>query len=345
MHSIHSHTLRTASAYFSSLITAIALSLSLATMTAAAKPIPVVATFSILGDMVERIGGAHVTVAVLVGRNGDSHVYRPTPQDAKAVKEARILFINGLAFEGWLARLSEAASFNGIMAVATQGITPICFKGRSVLCKENADDYAQHGHDDHKSHHDGDDHKVVDAHHESHQHGAVDPHAWMSPLVAITYVNNIADALIQALPAQASVFSANRDHYIAQLKALHAEINTMITALPNHKRSVVTSHDAFQYFSRDYGLHFYAPQGLSTESEASAQEVANLIQQMRVNTISAIFIENITDARLIKQIASETNATIGGKLYTALSEKEGPAATYLDLLRHNANTLVGALKK
>ena len=117
-----------------------------------------------------------------------------------------------------------------------------------------------------------------------------------------------------------------------------------MAALPADRRTVVTSHDAFQYFGRDYGLTFLAPQGLSTESEASAKDVARLIQQIRERGIRAVFVENVADPRLLERIADETGATIGGTLYPgALSGPDGPAPTYLDMMRHNATTLAQAL--
>lgn len=332
---------------------AAALSLSVPTVARADDPIPVVASFSILGDMVERIGGAHVTLTTLVGRNGDAHVYQPTPQAARAVSEADILFINGLEFEGWLERLSEAAAFDGTLVVATRGIAPIDFDAHDDHDDHGDEDHAKHddhddhGDEDHAKHDDHDDHgDEHDDHddHAGHNHGAFDPHAWLSPTLAATYVDNITAALAQADPEHAGVFYENRAAYVAELSALDAEIKAMMAELPAERRTVVTSHDAFQYFARDYGLTFKAPQGLGTESEASAKGVAALIEQMRDQNISAVFVENIADPRLLKQIANETGATIGGTLYPgALSEVDGPAATYLDLMRHNATTLSQAL--
>ena len=161
---------------------------------------------------------------------------------------------------------------------------------------------------------------------------------------AITYVDNIAVALAKAAPDQASTFYKNRAAYIAEIEMLDEEIKGMVATLPEKARTVVTSHDAFQYFARDYGLLFLAPQGLSTESEASARDVAELIEQIREDEIAAVFVESISDERLMRQIANETGAAIGGQLYPgALSAENGPAATYLGLIRHNATTIVEAL--
>ena len=346
------------------------LALSLAAPAAAQsdRPIPVVATFSILGDMVKHIGGEHVDVTTLVGPDGDTHVYQPTPADARAVSEARVLVVNGLQFEGWLDRLIDASDFRGIRLVATEGIEPIAFddehdQGGSleVHAEESGhdhdhDDQAEAGHDDDHDHdehaeaaaHDHDDEHDDEAHaeagHDHHDHGAFDPHAWQSLGHAVAYVDNITAALAQADPANAADFYQNRAAYGSEIEALDAEIRESMAGLPADRRIVVTSHDAFQYFGRDYGLTFIAPQGLSTESEASAKDVARLIQQIRERDIRAVFIENVADPRLLKRIADETGASIGGTLYPgALSGPDGPAPTYLDMMRHNAMTLAQAL--
>ncbi|MBT4229391.1 MAG: metal ABC transporter substrate-binding protein [Rhodobacteraceae bacterium] len=287
----------------------------------AEEPIPVVATFSILGDMVERIGGEHIALTTLVGPDGDSHVYQPTPKAARSVAESDVLFLNGLDFEGWLERLAEAASFDGAMVVATNGVVPIAF--------DDHDDHDDEKHDDHAGH----------------DHGAFDPHAWQSLENAVIYANNIAAGLAKADPENAGDYYANRAAFVAEVEMLSADIEAMMKSLPADKRTVVTPHDAFGYFAATYDLTFVAPQGMSTESEVSAGDVAALITQIREESISAVFIESITDNRMMEQIANETGATIGGTLYSdALSAKSGPASTYLDMMRHNATTLFDALE-
>ena len=308
----------------------LALSLAAPAVAQSGKPIPVVATFSILGDMAKRIGGEHVAVTTLVGPDGDTHVYQPTPADARAVSEAKVLVVNGLQFEGWLDRLVDASDFRGIRAVATEGIEPIAL-----------DD--MHAEGDHHDDRDRDKH-AESGHHDGHDHGAFDPHGWQSLRNAAVYAGNIAAALAKADPGNAGAFHRNREAYVAEIEALDSEIRKIVARLPAASRTVVTSHDAFQYFGRDYGLTFVAPQGLSTESEASAKDVARLIRQIRDDGIRAVFIENIGDPRLLKRIADETGAAIGGTLYPgALSGPDGPAPTYLDMMRHNATTLARAL--
>ena len=291
----------------------------------ASEPIPVVATFSILGDMVKKVGGDEIELTTLVGANGDTHVYQPTPADARAVKEAKLLFVNGLEFEGWLDRLVEAASFDGQTVVATDGIDLI------ILDED---------HDEHEDHDD----EEVENHDDNHDHGEFDPHGWQSLRNAITYVDNITAALAKAYPAKATTFYNNRAVYVAEIEKLDAMVTGQLSRLPENARTVITSHDAFQYFGRDYELRFLAPQGLSTESEASAKDVARLITQMREDRIGAVFVESISDPRLIEQIAIETGASIGGKLYPgALSASDGPAASYLDMIRYNAESIAAAL--
>ena len=304
---------------FASATAIVTFSLTVPTVSWAEQPIPVVATFSILGDMVERIGGEHIALTTLVRPDGDAHVYQPTPKAARSVAEADVLFMNGLEFEGWLERLAEAASFNGAMVVATNGIVPIAFE-------EHEDEHEEH--DDH----------------EEHDHGTFDPHAWQSLDNAVIYANNIAAGLAQADPANASKYYTNRAAFMAEIVALKSDIDAMMAALPADKRTVVTPHDAFGYFAEAYNLTFEAPQGMSTESEISAADVAALITQIRRDSISAVFIESITDNRMMEQIANETGATIGGTLYSdALPGETGPASIYLEMIRHNATTLSDAL--
>lgn len=300
------------------------------------EPIRVVATFSILGDMVERIGGEHIALTTLVGPDGGAHVYQPTPQDAKAVSGAEILFVNGLEFEGWIDRLTEASGFDGTSVVATAGITPISLDEEDEHGDDHGDEHAEGEDHDHAEEAKGD---------HDHDHGAFDPHAWQSIPNAVIYVDNITAALAQANPENAAAFYQNRTAFVAELEALDSEIRAQIAAVPQDQRRVVTSHDAFGYFAATYGLEFLAPQGMSTESEASAKDVAALITQIREQSIGAVFVESISDSRLLEQLVSETDATIGGTLYSdALSDPDGPAGTYLEMMHHNLAMLTGALK-
>lgn len=280
---------------------------------AAAEPLKVVATFSILGDMVENVGGVMVETSTLVGPDGDAHVYEPTPADARAIAEADLVVINGFELEGWMERLLEASAYKGRVVVATEGIEPIPLEGEP--------DREEH-----------------------HHHGAFDPHAWQDLANGRIYVDNIAKGLVDVDPRHADAYLANASSYKAELAALDADVHAMLEAVPPTRRKVVTSHDAFGYFGRAYGIEFLAPVGMSTEAEPSAGEIAALIRQIRDVGITAVFVENITDTRLIEQIMAETNAKIGGTLYSdALSGPNGPASTYLEMFRHNAALLTGAL--
>lgn len=317
----------------------------------AQEKLPVVATFSILGDMVSRIGGDAVLVTTLVGRNGDTHVYQPTPADAKAVKNAQVIFANGLGFEGWLDRLTEAAEFDGDRVVATNGINTISYSEHDDE-EHHKDEHAESKEDhrremdEHTSDADAHENEEHEEGHDDHHHGEYDPHGWQSLKNAIVYVDNITSALSKASPSNAGTFYKNREAYMADIELLDTKIKEMIATLPSGARTIVTSHDAFQYFGRDYGLRFLAPQGLSTESEASARDVAQLIKQIRAQSISAVFVENVADPRLVQQIATETGSIVGGKLFPgALSSVDGPAGTYLDLMNNNATTIVNALTK
>ncbi|MBT3045702.1 MAG: metal ABC transporter substrate-binding protein [gamma proteobacterium symbiont of Ctena orbiculata] len=269
-------------------------------------PVDVVATFSILGDMVRQVGGDRVHVTTLVGPDADGHVYQPTPADARSVAETSLLIVNGLGFEGWIDRLTEASGYKGPVVTATTGVEP-----------------AGAGDND---------------------HGEIDPHAWQSLANARIYVRNIADGLAVIDPAGAEIYHSNATRYTKEIDAVEARVRETFGSLPVERRKVVTSHDAFGYFSATYGIEFYAPVGVNTEAEASAGDIARLIRQINKEKIPAVFVENISDRRLLDQIVRETGARIGGTLYSdALSKADGPAGTYLDMMRHNIRVLVDAL--
>ena len=273
---------------------------------------PVVASFSILGDIIQNVGGDRITLNTLVKSGGDAHVYAPTPADAKTVSDAKLVISNGLKFEGWMKRLMQSAQSKAILVEASHGL-----KGRNA--KKDA-----HGH--------------------SHDHGSVDPHAWQSVSNVKIYVANIRDALIKADELGKATYEANAARYIAELDLLDRDIKAVAAKIPDARRKIITTHDAFGYFQDAYGLQFIAPRGVSTESEASAKDVARIIQQIKREKITAIFIENISDPRLIQQISSETGAKIGGSLFSdSLSVADGPAPTYIAMMRHNIRLISEAL--
>jgi zinc/manganese transport system substrate-binding protein len=275
----------------------------------AQEKLPVVASFSILGDFVREIGGERVAVTTLVGPDGDAHVYSPTPADAKTVAGAKLVVVNGLKFEGWLTRLVKSSGTKATVATATTGITPL---------------------------------KMADDH--GHGHGGEDPHAWQSVANAKLYVGNVRDALIAADPAGKATYEANAAAYQTKLDALEAEIKAAVARIPADRRKAITSHDAFGYFVKAYGIAFIAPQGVSTEAEASAKDVARIIRQIKAEKVPAVFLENITNPRLAEQIARESGAKIGGRLYSdALSGADGPAGTYIAMMKHNISQIEKAL--
>jgi zinc/manganese transport system substrate-binding protein len=291
----------------------------------AQEKMPVVASFSILGDMVANVGGDRVEVTTIVGPDGDAHVYSPTPADAQAVASAQVVFVNGLAFEGWLDRLIEASEYEGPVIVTTEGVDLL--------------EMAEEGHDE-----EGEEHAEGEAEAKGEEHGGADPHAWQSLANARVYVTNIEAGLAAADPDGTATYAKNAAAYLAEIDQTESGLIAAIATLPDNGRTIVTSHDAFGYFADAYGLTFLAPEGMSTEAEASAADVAALITQIRADGVSAVFLENITDSRLVEQIASETDAKLGGMLYSdALSGPNAPAATYLDMMRHNAVTLTTAL--
>lgn len=290
------------------------LALSPALQAQTATPIKAVASFSILADLVKQVGGDRVTVDMLVGPGSDAHVFQPTPSQARLVGQAQIVFSNGLGFEGWMTRLLNTTSYKGRHVVVSQGIEAI--KGTA------------HGHG------------------HGHSHGsAADPHAWQSVTNAIRYVGNIAKGLCAADGNGCDVYQRNAAAYITQLKTLDADIKTAWSAIPAAQRKVITSHDAFGYYAQAYGVTFLAAQGVSTESEASAKGVAQLVRQIKKEQIKALFVESISDPRLIAQIGRETGVKPAGELFSdALTDSKGPAATYLAMMRANTTALTQAVQ-
>ncbi len=278
----------------------------------AAQPVPVVTSFSILADLVKVIGGSHVEVTSLVGPNADAHMFDPTPADAKRLANAKLVVINGLGFEGWMDRLIKSSGYRGSVIVASRGVKTI---------HEAAGHGHQHGH--------------------SH---AADPHAWQNPLNVKQYVQNIRIALAAAKPAAAQEFEQRAQAYSRDLDALDQSIRERLKPIPVAQRRIVTSHDAFGYFAAAYNVKFYPLQGLSTGSEPSAADVVRIIDQIKKNKVSAIFVENISDARVLERITKESGARIGGTLYAdALSEPGTAVDTYLKLIEHNAATVIKGL--
>ena len=302
----------------------------------------VVASFSILGDLARQVGGDRVDVVTLVGPGGDAHVYEPSPSDAARTAEADMVIVNGLGFEGFIERLIEASGTTAPVVTATAGIEP----REPGEHHRDRDDDNQHGHveKDHSGagHHD-DGHDKGGEHGHGHD-GAFDPHAWHSVSNARVYVSNIADGLCAADAEGCETYRSNAETYLGELEALEAELDAALGALPEDKRTLIVSHDAFGYLGDAYGLTILAPQGISTEAEASAADIARLIDQIRKDGASAVFVESVADPRLVERIADETGIAVGGTLYSgALSDADGPAGTYIEMMRHNAATIASAV--
>jgi zinc/manganese transport system substrate-binding protein len=270
--------------------------------------LPVVATFSILADFARNVGGDRIDIAALVGPDGDTHVYQPKPADAEKLRAARLILVNGLGLEGWIDRLIKASGAKAPVIVATKGINPQKMREEGRI--------------------------------------GLDPHAWQSIANAKIYVDNIRDGLIAADHEGEAVYRANADNYLGKLDTLEKEVLAEIAKIPPGRRQIITTHDAFGYFGTAYGFRFIAPEGISTETEASARDVAKIIRQIKAQKIPAVFLENVTDPRLVRSIADESGATVGSTLYTdALSPPNGPASTYVDMMRNNVRELSAALAK
>ena len=270
---------------------------------AAADRLQVVASFSILGDMVAQVTGDLADVTTIVGPDADAHLYQPNAADAKAVAKADIVFVNGMGFETWSDALINNAGGDAAVIVATRGVEPLLVEGE------------------------------------------IDPHAWNALTNGIIYVENIAAAMAQADAANADAYKANASAYIETLRALHASAGKTFGALPDNGRTVVTAHDAFGYLAHSYGLNFLAPVGIDTEAEPSASELAALISHLQDTGAGALFVENITSPALIEQIARETGLKIGGRLFSdALSERGGPATSYVAMFEHNLGAIMTALQ-
>lgn len=281
--------------------------LACSSQAALAKNINVVTSFTVLADMAKQVGGEHVTVKSLVGPNGDPHSYEPSPQDSVALSKAYVVIVSGLGMEGWMDRLVSASGYKGKVIVASEGIST-----RSMT----------------------EDGKQI-----------TDPHAWNSAENGAIYAQNIAKALVAADPQDATAIQDSGSEYVTRLKLLDSWAKTRFESIPKSKRKVLTSHDAFGYFGQEYGVTFLAPVGFSTEAEANASDVATLIKQLKNQHIKTYFIENQTDPRLVKQIASASGAQPGGELYPeALSAASGPASTYEMAFKHNVDTIANSMK-
>lgn len=267
----------------------------------------VVASFSILQDMVARIAGDAVRTATLVPRDGDPHAFEPRPGDLTSLHSATVMAENGLGLEGWLSRMVQASGFKGIRIVATADIKP-----RSL--QEDGATVA-------------------------------DPHVWQDPALGRQMVQTIAAGLSKADPTNAARFTSAAADYVAELKRLEDEIVQTLAGIPQSRRKVLTTHDAFAYYGARFGIRFIAIEGISTEAEPSPRSLARVAAQAKKDGLHSVFLENMTDPRLAQALAREAHLSVGAKLYSdSLSPADGPAATYVDLLRYNTAQLAASMR-
>jgi zinc/manganese transport system substrate-binding protein len=272
-----------------------------ATATAGGPP-RVVASFSILADLVRQVLPPEADVHALVGADTDAHVFSPRPADAQRVAQADWVVVNGLGFEGWLDRLVRSSGYRGTVLTVTDRLTP------------------------------------------RRQGRGADPHVWHSPALLQAMVQRIAEAAAVRWPLWADSLSARAAAYRQQIQALDGRLRAELDAVPRADRRVITAHDAFGYLGEAYGIDFLSPQGWSTHAAPSAAAVGRLIRQIREQRVKAVFLENISDPRLMQRIADEAGARVGGTLYSdALSRPGGPASSVLALLEHNVTSIRNAL--
>jgi zinc/manganese transport system substrate-binding protein len=277
----------------------------------AADRIPVVATFSVIGDMLANIGGDRIDIKTIVGAGGDCELYQPTAADVAAVSSARAIFLNDLneEFEPWLEPLLQQALFKGTKVVVTHGV-------RTLTAEEE--------------------HPVSGRQ----LPAAIDQHAWLDPRNGVTYVRNIAAALARLDPPGATDYRAHAAAYAKQIQAVDDWARKEMAGVPAAKRRVLTSHDSLEYIANAYGITLLTVNGWTNKSEPSAAELAKLARQIRADHVKALFLDSITDPRAMQRVAGETGAVIGGTLYgDSLSPAGGEADSYIAMLRHDVSTL------
>jgi len=268
------------------------------------KPV-VISTASMMNDMAKNIGGENFSYATIVPIGSDPHLYEPTPGDARTCHSASIILMNGLTFEGWLAKLIENSGTGAVIRTITEGVVAIA-----------SEQYTN----------------------------ATDPHAWMSAANGLIYSQNIRDVFIAFMPEKEQEFRANYTSYKAEIEALDQYISRKISSIPKEKRILITSHDAFQYYGRRYQIRLEAILGTSTDADVQTSDVRRLNEVIRSTAVPAVFIESTISPRLLGQIAKDNGIVIGGKLYAdSLSEEDGPAGTYLKMLRYNTDVIYEGL--
>lgn len=267
----------------------------------------VVATASIFADMAENIAGGHVDIKTIVPIGSDPHLYTPTPSDAQLLAKADLILRNELTFEGWLKKLIENSSTAGDIMTITEGVKPI----ESLVYKNSTD-----------------------------------PHAWMDASNGLIYIENIKNALVKIDPDNKEVYEINYGVYKQQLEDLDTYIFKAISKIPLSQRILITSHDAFQYYGRRYGVQLESIMGVSTEAEAQTSDIRRLNEVIRKNNVPAVFIESTINPKMLQQLAKDNNVEIGGELYAdSIGEKDSKAPSYYDMLKYNTDVIVKALSR
>lgn len=280
--------------------------IGLHTATSAQKPL-VVATASIFADMALQIGDTLITVETIVPIGGDPHTYDPKPSDLVLLNKANLILKNGLSFEKWMDKLIENSGTQASTILITEGIEPI-----------QSDTYE----------------------------GSPDPHAWMDAENGLIYAENIFKSLKQLLPEQNDQLEKRYLEYITQIKDTESFIQEQISLIPENHRILITSHDAFKYYGRKYGLQLESILGTSTDAEAQTKDVERIVKLIKESTVPAVFIETTVNPKMLKQIATDNGITVGGSLYSdSIGDKDSEAPTYLEMLRYNTLTIAYGLKK
>ncbi len=274
---------------------------------AQAKKIKVISTVSIISDIASNIVGETADIETIVPVGGDPHIYEATPRDARLVQSGDIFFINGLTFEGWIEELIANSGSSAPSYIITEGVNAI---GSSKY--ENS----------------------------------YDPHAWMDVTNVFIYAKNIRDAMVKNFPEHAAIYEKEYEKYLAELKTLHAYVQTQINLIPKQQRILVTSHDAFAYYGKQYGIDVEAILGISTEAEARSSDVVRVAKVIKDRNVPAIFIESTVNPKMIKRLADDNGVPVGGELYAdSLSEPDGEAGTYIGMIKSNTDVIVDALSK
>jgi ABC-type Zn uptake system ZnuABC Zn-binding protein ZnuA len=270
------------------------------------KPL-VLGSASMIADIAKQIGQDFIRIGTIVPIGGDPHLYEPTPGDATKVVKAQLILVNGLTFEGWVNELIDNSGTKAPVITVTNGVQPIMSE-------------------------------VYD--------NATDPHAWMDAANGIIYANNIKDALVNLIPEAQVSIKKNHADYVNKLKALDTKIMADILTIPEQQRYLITSHDAFHYYGRKYGIKTESILGTSTDSDAQTSDLIRLNKLIKAQNIPAVFIETTVNPKLLQSLAKDNNISIGGKLYSdSLGDKDSPASTYINMLQYNTKVIVQTLSQ